>query len=209
MTARTPAAQAARDRQATNRGEATGQAAPERAGTYQAASEQAKTERQPRVDQSEQVKTMLAALRMQESGSYEGDYTAQGQWIESQADKPMGAYGIMSKNWGQYTNAAGIPNANWRDPRSQDRVSGQMVNKLANQFGGNWGLVASAWFAGADKAQWVVDRYGYKASTQQIGQVLGSTVGDYATQVVGAGSSIANSPYGIEHNLQSFCKVVG
>jgi hypothetical protein len=209
MTARTPAAQAARDRRATNRGEATGQAAPEPSGMYAAAQEQAKAKRQPLTDQSTQVQTMKAAIRMQESGSYEGDYTAQGQWIESQKDKSMGAYGIMSKNWGQYTNASGIPNANWRDSRSQDRVAGQMVNKLANQFGGNMGLVAAAWFAGADVTQRVVDKHGYEASVQQISAVLGDTIGDYASEVVSNGSAIADSPYGIENNLQNFRKGVG
>ena len=209
MTSYQAAQQAARDNRDANRGEATGQAMPERTGSYAAASEQAKANRQPRVDQSNQVKTMLASLRKQESGSYEGDYTAQGQWIEAQSDKSMGAYGIMSKNWAGYTSAAGIPNANWRDSRSQDRVAGQMVNRLANQFGGNMGLVAAAWFSGAGMANRVVEKYGYKASVTQIGEVLGATIGDYASQVVGHGGGISTTPYGIENNLSDFTSDVG
>jgi len=212
MTARmsdTPAAQAARDRRDANQGQATGQAAPEPTGTYAAAQEKAKADRQPRVDQSDQVKTMLASLRMQETGSYEGDYTAQGEWIEGQTDKSMGAYGIMSKNWAGYTSAAGIPNANWRDSRSQDRVAGQMVNNLANRFGGNMGLVAAAFFAGAVITERVVEKYGYQATADQISSILGDTVGDYAKQVVGHGAGISTTPYGIEHGLSDFNSDVG
>ena len=161
------------------------------------------------MDQSAQIESFKAALRMQESGSYEGNYVAQGKWNQNQADRSVGAYGIMSKNWAAYTQAAGIPNANWRDARAQDRVVSQAISNLANRWGGNWGLVAVSWYAGSGVAASIVEKHGAGASIDQIRKVAGDNVADYAQQVTDHGSSIAESVYGQENGHTNLVGDVG
>lgn len=93
----------------------------------------------------------LAALRRLESGSFEGNYRAVGV-DTGKGNRALGAYQIMRSNWDGWAKEAGIPGADWRDPRAQDRVARLKVLQYYRRFG-SWDLVAVAWFAGPGRAE--------------------------------------------------------
>ena len=95
----------------------------------------------------------MAAIRDVESS---GNYRAIGQDTGSKYGVARGAYQIMSGLWDSYSSSAGYGGANWWDPRVQDAVAAYHFNRLYDKYGGDWRLVAAAWFGGegaANKAQ--------------------------------------------------------
>ena len=93
--------------------------------------------------------TFMAATRRIESGSFRGNYSAIGRPVFG--DRARGAYQIMGRNWDSWAAAAGLPGANWRDGRAQDRVAAYWMTEYFRRYG-NWELVAAAWFGGGGYA---------------------------------------------------------
>lgn len=104
------------------------------------------------------IDTFMAGIRRLESGSFQGDYSAVGRPVRG--DRAIGAYQIMSRYWDDWTKAAGIPGANWKDPTAQDHVARYVMQSYYDRFK-NWDLVALAWYAGASTARKVLQR-GYE-----------------------------------------------
>ncbi len=150
------------------------------------------------VRESSELETFMAATRRLESGSYQGNYSAQGRYLVKQQDRAIGAYQIMSRNWPTWSSAAGIPRANWRDPKAQDRVARYQMEQYWQRFQ-NWELVATAWYSGASRAQRVYDRYGSGATNAQIEQVLGGAIADYAGKVASYAAEAPDSAWGREN----------
>lgn len=150
----------------------------------------------PELERNEQIDSFMASIRMQESGTYEGQYVSQG--MMQNGDRAIGAYGIMSKNWKAYAASAGIPNANWRDPRAQDIVARAKMQADFQRYG-NWSLVAVAWYAGNAAADRVVEMSGGRATDSHIRKFLGDNIADYAQQAVDKGSKIGESKWGMEN----------
>lgn len=145
--------------------------------------------------------TFMAATRRLESGSFQGNYGAQGRVIPS-GNRALGAYQIMSHIWDGWAVNAGIAGANWRDPAAQDRVARYQMKKYYDQYQ-NWELVAVAWYAGGSRATSVLNRYGSNATNAEIANVVGSSIADYANKVVNRYAAEApNSEWGIEQGLQ-------
>lgn len=145
--------------------------------------------------------TFMAATRRLESGSFQGNYSAQGRIIPS-GNRALGAYQIMSHIWDGWAVNAGIGGANWRDPAAQDRVARYQMKKYYDQYQ-NWQLVAVAWYAGGSRATSVLNRYGSGATNAQIANVVGSSIADYANKVVNRYAVEApQSDWGIEQGLQ-------
>lgn len=89
----------------------------------------------------EQLPSFMAAIRRMESGSYEGNYSV----VNSIGAR--GAYQILTDNWASWAKQAGIPGADWRDPRAQDTVARYKMIEYYNRYG-SWDLVAMAWHGG-------------------------------------------------------------
>lgn len=155
----------------------------------------------------DELATFMAATRRLESGSYEGNYIAQGRFLAKQQDRALGAYQIMSKNWKSWSSAAGIPGSNWRDPSAQDRVAAHMMNRYYAQFQ-NWQLVATAWYSGASRAQRVYDRYGSGATNAQIKATLGGAIADYAGKIAGYAGEAPESAWGERHGAASIVEEI-
>lgn len=90
--------------------------------------------------------SFLRAMRMAESGSFEGDYRRVAGLVRNQA-RLLGAYGIPSDEWDAMAEDAGIPEARWQDARAQDFVARVVFDRLYTKYG-DWRLVAAAWKAG-------------------------------------------------------------
>ena len=144
-----------------------------------------------------QVQSFLAAMRKQQSGTYEGDYAGQG-------DDQIGAYGINMNNWNGYANAAGMGGANWRDARAQDQVVRMKVSEDYERYGGNWLLVATAWYAGQD----ATDRIAEKGGTiENIRSIAGDAVADFAQGIFDHGSGIGESEWGLANGAENLLPV--
>jgi hypothetical protein len=144
--------------------------------------------------------TFMAATRRLESGSFQGNYSAQGRVIPS-GNRALGAYQIMSHIWDGWASKAGIPGANWRDPAAQDRVARMQMTEYYNAYQ-NWQLVAVAWYAGGSRARRVLERFGHNATNAQIASEVGSSIADYANKVVNRYAVEApQSEWGIEQGL--------
>ena len=90
------------------------------------------------------------AVRLAESGQFEGNYQAVQGSIRGTA-RLLGAYGIPSDEWETLSADAGIPGARWQDPKAQDRVAKAAFDALFAKYG-DWRLVAVAWKAGEEMA---------------------------------------------------------
>ena len=64
---------------------------------------------------------------------------------------PFGHYGMLQENWPSWSAAAGIRGHDMFDPAAQDRVAGFFGQKLFQRYG-SWDMVAGAWFAGQQTA---------------------------------------------------------
>lgn len=97
----------------------------------------------------EELPAFMASIRNIESGSPQGNYGEMG--IPTKYGRALGAYQIMSKNWPSWAAEAGLPGANWRDPRAQDAVAEYWFRKYYARYG-RWDLVAAAWLGGPGTA---------------------------------------------------------
>lgn len=119
---------------------------------------------------------ILAAIRKVESND---DYTAIKQYGNGLVGR--GAYQITSTNWENWSRGAGIPGADWRSKRAQDRVAAYAVSHLLARYG-NPDLVSLAWYGGtsiADKvarANIPVDEAPFSDSVQYV-QKVRNTIG--------------------------------
>lgn len=86
----------------------------------------------------------LAALRSLHGENY-------GQSSRDGKVTVFGAYGMLLENWGEWSQAAGFPGADPRDPDAQDAVAAHWANQFFNRYG-DWDLVSAAWYAGQDQA---------------------------------------------------------
>jgi hypothetical protein len=94
--------------------------------------------------------TFARALKMAESGSFEGDY-GKVQGLVRGSARLLGAYAFPSDQWNQMAEDAGVPGARWRDQRAQDYVAKRTFDRLYAKYG-DWRLVATAWKAGEEVA---------------------------------------------------------
>lgn len=126
----------------------------------------------------EQLGEFLEYLGEFESGN---NYNAVGP-PTGKLGNALGRYQIMSANWPSWARQAGIPGADWRDPRAQDRVARYKMTEYYNRYG-NWELVAVAWFAGPGNANKAaahgVDTVG------QVKDILGTSVTKYVNATAG------------------------
>jgi murein DD-endopeptidase MepM/ murein hydrolase activator NlpD len=106
-------------------------------------------------DQSIALEHMLSGIRKQESGSFRGNYTQRGPFVNG--NQLYGAYNINKQYWAEWTELAGIPGASIRSPNAQDQVANYIINSYLKRFG-TWELAAMAWFAGPQEAAKVMRR---------------------------------------------------
>ena len=85
----------------------------------------------------EQLDAFMAAIRRMESGSFQGNYRV----VNSIGAR--GAYQILTGNWASWAAQAGLPGADWRDPRAQDAVARYKMVEYYRKYG-SWELVAMA-----------------------------------------------------------------
>lgn len=143
-----------------------------------------------------EIDAFLAALRSVESTN---NYNAIGP-THPQLGRALGAYQIMEANWAAWARQAGIPGADWRDPRAQDRVARTKVTEYYDKYG-DFGLVAAAWFGGPGAAQAMkagVDLSGTRDS-------LGTNVPSYVARVLeGMGRNLpAATPASFTTNMNA------
>ncbi len=129
----------------------------------------------------------MAAVRLVETGSAEGNYLQIGQRVRGYT--PRGAYAISPENWEVFSREAGIPDADWRSPQAQDLVASTQMQRLFQRYG-NWDLVAAAWFAGPDSADNMAKR-GY-VGVEGIGH---RQIGQYVSAVVNATTDEATAGF--------------
>ena len=123
--------------------------------------------------------TFMAAIRRLESGSFEGDYFAQGPIVKSgmyEGYRAIGAYQIMQNDWNWRANTAGLPGADIRDPAAQDAVARYWFTKYYEKYQ-DWNLVAVAWFGGTGAAD-IAQEKGLSATADRADDT-GTTVPDY------------------------------
>jgi hypothetical protein len=129
-----------------------------------------------------ELATFMAITRRHESGRYEGNYGVYGPPVGKNGNRARGAYQILTPYWRSWAAKAGIPGANWRDKKAQDRVAAHQFKRYYDAFGGNWDLVSVAWYAGGSRAKRVFQKYGANASLQQIRKELGDQIYKYAAR---------------------------
>lgn len=130
--------------------------------------------RQPRRDVGLQgLEEFLAAIRYVESGSYEGNYRLQGRAIRGAV--PVGAYQILDSYWDAWSRQAGIPGADWRDPKAQDRVASVRAQRYKDAYG-TWDLSAAAWIGGTQSVRKIVQR-GYTGKDSIQSPLIADYVG--------------------------------
>jgi hypothetical protein len=126
----------------------------------------------------------LQALLMQESsGNYQVLHTpsiiedfATGKPIRVQA---LGGYGILDINWDKWAKEAGFEGADWHDPKAQDAVAKFKVQQYFNKYG-SWDSVSVAWFAGAGKANELVNN---GTINYDLADANGQTIKDYVDEM--------------------------
>ena len=102
----------------------------------------------------EQLDSFMAGIRLVESGSAAGNYSAIGP-TTPEGNRARGAYQIMEQFWDGWAAQAGLPGADWHSRAAQDRVARYKFTQYYNKYR-DWALVAIAWFKGpgiADQAQ--------------------------------------------------------
>jgi len=90
------------------------------------------------------LRSFLTAIRAVENRGY----NVTGEVEEGVT--PFGAYGMLVENWDSWAAAAGISNHEKFDPEAQDYVAAFWAQKLFQRYG-DWDMVATAWFAGAEQ----------------------------------------------------------
>ena len=126
----------------------------------------------------------LQALLMQESsGNYQVLHTpsiiedfATGKPIRVQA---LGGYGILDINWDKWAKESGFEGADWHDPKAQDAVAKFKVQQYFNKYG-SWDSVSVAWFAGAGKANELVNN---GTINYDLADANGQTIKDYVDEM--------------------------
>ena len=106
--------------------------------------------------------TILAGIRRAESGSFKGNYAAEGPRLSQ--GRPRGAYGILDRNWDRFAAQAGVPGANWRDKSAQDRVAATMIQSYYERYG-SWNAAVAAWVGGPRSADSIM-RKGHTTNPQ-------------------------------------------
>lgn len=91
------------------------------------------------------LESFMAAVRMAETGSFEGNYGA--QHYDENRNLIVGAYGFLADQWPYMAQLAQVPGSDWRNPRAQDWVAGHVMT-LYNKRYGSWDMAAVAWIAG-------------------------------------------------------------
>lgn len=121
----------------------------------------------------ELLELFMAAIRRIESTD---NYNAIGPHT-GRYGRARGAYQIMDANWANWAREAGIPGANWRDPRAQDRVARYKMSQYYRTYK-DWDLVAAAWFGGPGAANEMRRR-----GTSGRRDMLGTSVPSYITKM--------------------------
>lgn len=116
----------------------------------------------------------MGALMRRESG---GDYN-----FRSRVGNRVGAYGFREDAWADLATFAGIPDADPRDPRAQDRVAAYSLAELYRRFG-SWPLVATAWGGGIKAAQLAMSM-GFNDDRFQQLEADGERIFDYVRDVM-------------------------
>jgi hypothetical protein len=98
----------------------------------------------PLLERSKELQLFMMSVRRQSSGSFTGNYHANG-----------GAYGIDASRWDAMARRAGLDGANQQDPGMQDYVAAWTMKALYSKYR-NWNLVALAWNSGSGAAAEVV-----------------------------------------------------
>lgn len=129
----------------------------------------------------DELDLFMAAIRMTESGSFDGNYTAEGP-PTGRMGRARGAYQIMDANIPNWLKEAGLAGADFRDPAVQDAVARYKFLQYYRRYN-DWGLVAIAWFAGPGRAD-QAKRQGLD-SLVGIRDVLGTSVPDYVKKMRG------------------------
>lgn len=132
--------------------------------------------RQSTARDPEAIDRFMAAIRDLESN---GNYHAVG--VPTKGGRALGAYQIMSQYWPGWAAEAGIPGADWRDPKAQDRVARYKMQRYFERYG-RWDLVAIAWFAGPGRANTAANQ-GIE-SVSDLSDVLGTSVGTYVRRIM-------------------------
>ena len=137
----------------------------------------------------DQLDTFAETIKLQESS---GDYNAIGP--VTKYGRALGAYGIVEANWKKWAKQAGIPGADWHDPRAQDKVAKYKMTEYYNKYN-SWDLVAIAWFAGPGNADIVMRNTDLQPlmlkedaknlpNIMTYQDVLGKSVGDYVNDIM-------------------------
>ena len=100
-----------------------------------------------------EIELFMASIRALESGNGDpkGKYSAVGVYT-GRMGRALGAYQIMSANWPNWAAQAGLPGADWRDPKAQDAVARYKMMQYYRNYG-RWDAVAVAWFAGPGRVR--------------------------------------------------------
>jgi hypothetical protein len=99
------------------------------------------------------LEAFMAAVRMAETGSFEGNYGA--RHYDEKGQLIVGAYGFLADQWPYMAQLSQVAGADWRDPQAQDWVAGHMMTLYQQRYG-SWDLAAVAWIGGLRTADAVV-----------------------------------------------------
>jgi murein DD-endopeptidase MepM/ murein hydrolase activator NlpD len=100
------------------------------------------------------LERFMASIRMQETGTFDGDYRA--VRFENGV-KLIGAYGFREEAWPAIARNAGLEGAPWRDPHAQDIAAAGLFDNFYSRYG-NWSLVAAAHVGGTSSADQIARR---------------------------------------------------
>ena len=97
-----------------------------------------------------EIQALAAALRVTETGN---NYAYQQLTsIGGTPHRRVGAYGFVEKRWGELTEAAGIPGADWRDRTAQDKIAREALRQNYERYG-NWRAAVVAFRFGGKAAE--------------------------------------------------------
>lgn len=119
------------------------------------------------------------AVRMVETGD---NYKFQAPSnINGQRELRVGAYGIRRSRWAQLAAAAGIPDADWRDPYAQDLVAKSKLIRDHQEFQ-DWTLAALAFRFGTKMVRRMVETA--KTSAEDLDMVGLKEQAEYMRRIV-------------------------
>ncbi len=136
--------------------------------------------------------TFMAAVRYVESDSVEGDYRKRQPPVNGV--RARGAYGFT--NWKGQAAAAGLPDADMRDPAAQDQVAAVLFRRLHQRYD-NWDLVALAWFTNEKTADSVA-KVGYAKPNQFANRKVRGYIEAVRSALTAAGKddNVYEEPFG-------------